>query len=119
MTMNNLMIIDGQRAVIQYDPDIELFRGEFINLSGGADFYAADVAGLKAEGSKSLKSYLDMCAEKGVEPYKTYSGKFNVRIPPQLHAAVTAAAAAEGVSLNEWVVEAVTEHAHVTSSVGR
>lgn len=28
--MNNIMIIDGYRAVIQYDPDIEMFRGEFI-----------------------------------------------------------------------------------------
>ena len=117
--MNNIMIIDGQKAVIQYDPEIEMFRGEFVNLSGGADFYAADVAGLKAEGSTSLKVYLDMCSAKGIEPYKTYSGKFNVRIPPQLHAAVSAAAAAEGVSLNEWIVEAVAEHARVTHLAGQ
>ena len=30
--MNNIMVIDGYRAIIQYDPDIEMFRGEFTGL---------------------------------------------------------------------------------------
>ncbi len=108
--MNNIMIIDSQRAIIQYDPDIEMFRGEFVHLSGGADFYAADIDGLKKEGSRSLKAYLDMCEEKGIEPYKSYSGRFNVRMTPQLHESVARTAAAEGKSLNEVIVEAVAEY---------
>ena len=106
--MNNIMTIDGQKAVIQYDPDIEMFRGEFLNLSGGADFYASDIDGLKREGRQSLKVYLDMCREKGIEPYKSYSGRFNVRMSPDLHAAIVCKAAAQGKSLNDLIVEAVT-----------
>lgn len=109
--MNNIMTIDGQKAVIQYDPDIEMFRGEFLNLSGGADFYASDIDGLKREGSQSLKVYLDMCREKGIEPYKSYSGRFNVRMPPDLHAAIVCKAAAQGKSLNDLIIEAVTAYA--------
>ena len=41
--MMNMMEIDGYRAFIQYDPDIEIFCGEFIGLNGGADFYATDI----------------------------------------------------------------------------
>ena len=44
-----------------------------------------------------------MCREDGVEPRKQFSGKFNVRISPELHAAIAAAAAADGKSLNQWV----------------
>lgn len=106
--MNNIMTIDGQKAVIQYDPDIEMFRGEFLNLSGGADFYASDIDGLKREGRQSLKVYLDICKEKGIEPYKSYSGRFNVRMSPDLHAAIVCKAAAQGKSLNDLIVEAVT-----------
>lgn len=109
--MNNIMTIDGQKAVIQYDPDIEMFRGEFLNLSGGADFYASDIDGLKREGRQSLKVYLDMCREKGIEPYKSYSGRFNVRMSPDLHAAIVCKAAAQGKSLNDLIVEAVTVYA--------
>ena len=103
--MKNMMEIDGYRAVVQFDPDIDMFRGEFIDLNGGADFYAQDVAGLKAEGMASLKVFLEMCRDDGVEPRRRYSGKFNLRIPPELHASIAVAAAAEGKSLNQWVMD--------------
>jgi predicted HicB family RNase H-like nuclease len=48
--MKNVMMIEDQRAVIEYGPDIEMFRGEFIGLNGSADFYAKNIRGLKQEG---------------------------------------------------------------------
>lgn len=48
-----------------------------------------------------------MCEEDGVEPARRYSGRFNVRISPELHASAAAAAAAEGKSLNQWVASAL------------
>ena len=86
------MEIGGYRAVIQFDPDIEMFRSEFVGLNGGADFYARDVSGLRREGAMSLKVFLEMCEEDGVEPGRTYSGRFNLRLPSELHADVAAAA---------------------------
>ena len=93
-TVRNTMEIDGYKAVIQFDPDIDMFRGEFIGLNGGADFYARDIAGLRKEGAASLKVFLEMCEEDGVEPRRWYSGKFNLRISPELHESASAAAAA-------------------------
>lgn len=66
--MNNVMRIDDHQAIIGFDPEIDMFRGEFIGLNGGADFYAADVAGLQREGAISLALFLKTCAEKGIEP---------------------------------------------------
>ena len=103
--MRNTIDIEGYRAVIQYDPEIEMFRGEFVGLNGGADFYAADAAGLRREGAKSLEVFLEMCREDGVEPRRQYSGRFNVRLPPELHADIAIAAAADGKSINQWVTE--------------
>ena len=101
------MEIDGYQAIIQFDPDIEQFRGEFVGLNGSADFYAKDICGLKKEGATSLKVLLEMCEEDGVEPKRQYSGKFNMRISPELHASVVAAAAAEGKSLNQWLTDTI------------
>ena len=36
--MMNIMEFDGYRAVVQYDPEIEMFRGEFVGLNGGQTF---------------------------------------------------------------------------------
>lgn len=97
------MDINGYKAVIAYDPETELFRGEFIGLNGGADFYADNVIQLKKEGELSLNIFLELCREKGIEPFKQYSGKFNVRLSPELHKAAVIAATAENLSLNEWI----------------
>lgn len=105
--MKNVMEIDGHKAVIAYDPDIGLFRGEFLGLSGGADFYARDVDGLREEGRTSLEVYLEACREAGLEPYRHYSGRFLVRIDPKTHEAAAIAAAAAQTSLNEWVARAI------------
>jgi len=60
----------------------------------------------------NLTFYLQACEERGVTPYKLFSGRFNVRIPPDLHAEIVSAAEASGMSLNQWVEKALSEHAH-------
>ena len=59
----NTMEINGHEATIQYDPEIEMFRGEFVDLNGGADFYAKDIDGLRKESEISLNVLLAMCRE--------------------------------------------------------
>lgn len=103
--MINTMKIDGHQAVIVFDPEIDLFRGEFIGLNGGSDFYASDVQGLHREGAISLAVFLKTCSEKGIEPFKNFSGKFVLRVDPEIHAAAALAAAAHGKSLNQWAAE--------------
>jgi predicted HicB family RNase H-like nuclease len=110
--MMNVIEINGYRAVVQYDPEIDMFRGEFVGLNGGADFYAKDIDNLRHEAETSLKVFLEMCAEDGVAPRKEYSGKFNLRVSPQLHAELVTRATADGKSLNQWVADALRESLH-------
>lgn len=105
--MNNIMVIDGYRAVVKYDPDIDMFRGEFVGLNGGADFYAPDVEGLRREGIVSLRVFMEACREAGISPVRTFSGKFQARVTAELHLRSTEAAAARGISLNQFVQHAM------------
>jgi predicted HicB family RNase H-like nuclease len=107
----NIMTIGGYQAVIAFDPDMQMFRGEFVGLNGGADFYAADVKGLKQEGEVSLRVFLDACKRRGIKPRKHFSGKFSLRVDPATHEAATIAAAAQGQSLNQWATEAIRQAA--------
>ena len=86
-----------------------MFRGEFIGLNGGADFYAADIPNLRKEGEVSLRVFLDACTQRGIEPKKHFSGKFNLRVPPDLHEQLAAQAAAHGKSINAWVLDLLVE----------
>jgi hypothetical protein len=68
--MNKSIDIEGHKALICFDGETGLFRGEFTGLNGGADFYAASAEQLLVEGRKSLNVFLDLCAEKGIDPQK-------------------------------------------------
>jgi predicted HicB family RNase H-like nuclease len=63
----NLMTVDGYSAKIEYDAETDLFRGEILGLSGGADFYGANPNQLRIEFKRSLDVFLEVCREKGIE----------------------------------------------------
>ena len=108
----NIITYKGHKAKIEYDPELDMFRGEILGLNGGADFYGKSPDDLRREFRKSLEIYLDECRERGLEPYKEFSGKFNLRIPPELHAEIASRASAEGKSLNQWIVETIDQIVH-------
>ena len=107
--MINSMDISGYHATISYDPEIDMFRGEFVGLNGGADFYATDVKQLRKEGEFSLDMFLQACREEGIEPRKIYSGKLNLRIDPELHEAAVHEAAARNQSLNQLINDSLRQ----------
>ena len=55
-------------ARVEYDAELDTFRGEILGLNGGADFYGKNPSELQAEFKKSLQVFLEVCREKGIEP---------------------------------------------------
>ena len=105
----NMMSLEGYEAKIEYDAALDLFRGEVLGLSGGADFYGKNPKELRSEFKKSLHVFLEVCREKGIEPRRNYSGKFNLRISPDLHERLAIVAQAEGKSINTVAQEALQQ----------
>ncbi len=108
----NIMENESYKAKIEYDPEIDMFRGEILGLNGGADFYGKSPAELRREFKKSLKEFLEVCKETGIHPRKEYSGKFNLRISPKLHSEIAAIATVEEKSINQWVADALDHTLH-------
>lgn len=103
----NTMTLDGYVARIEYDPELDMFRGEILGLNGGADFYGRNPKELRTEFRRSLRVFMDVCREKGIEPRRHYSGRFNLRIPPELHEQLAIIAQSEGKSINTLAQEAL------------
>ena len=106
----NVMTVDDYHATIEFDPDLDMFRGEILGLNGGADFYGKNPKELRAEFKRSLAVFLEVCDEKGLEPRRNFSGKFNLRISPQLHERLAIAAQARGKSINALAQETLQEN---------
>ena len=94
----------GYIAKIEFDPEIKTFCGTVINATPNT-FYGSSVEELEKEFVNTMEEYLRFCKEKGINPKKPYSGKFNVRISLELHGMISVAAATESKSLNQWVVD--------------
>ncbi|HUX42798.1 MAG TPA: type II toxin-antitoxin system HicB family antitoxin [Rectinemataceae bacterium] len=106
----NVMEYKGYFGTVTFDDEGGIFFGRVSNLqSDGITFEGSSVEGLRAAFRVSVDDYLAWCAERGETPDKPYSGKFNVRIPPELHARAASKAQAKGESLNEFVRKAI-EH---------
>lgn len=95
----------GYIARVEFDQDAGILFGEVEGLRDVVTFEATDVDGLTAAFRASVDDYLAMCAERGEEPEKPYSGKFLVRVDPLLHREVSMAAARAGKSLNQFASE--------------
>jgi len=104
-----LMTVDGYRAKIEYDEELDVFRGEILGLNGGADFFGKNPKELRTEFKKSLRVFLEVCKEKGIEPRRHFSGKFNLRISPELHERLAIEAQAQGKSINTLAQEVLQE----------
>jgi len=53
----------------------------------------------------SIEDYLAFCKQRGEEPQKPYSGKFEVRIDPEYHEKLYLRANEQGKSINKLVNE--------------
>ncbi|MBU0567835.1 type II toxin-antitoxin system HicB family antitoxin [bacterium] len=79
----NTMKYKDYIARIDYDPDIKLFCGTVINATPNT-FYGPSVEELEREFACTMEEYFKFCREKGIEPKRPYSEKFNLRITPEL-----------------------------------
>ena len=104
----NTMKYRGYTARIDYDPNAHILVGTIVGMSAKLTFHGAAVQELRDDFEFAVNHYLAACAAEGVKPERQSSGKLIIRIPPETHAQATVAAAAEAISLNEWIVRCLS-----------
>lgn len=100
----------GYIGSVEFDDENELFTGEVINTRDVITFQSDNAHDLKQAFIDSIEDYLEFCAERNESPEKPFSGKFNLRISPELHREAFIAAKKTGMSLNAWVCD-ILKHA--------
>jgi predicted HicB family RNase H-like nuclease len=108
----NTIEYKGYVGSVELDTGRNVLRGEVINIDDVVTYEGSTVAGLIKEFHKSIEVYLEFCRKRGEQPNKPYSGKFLVRITPDLHREVSMAALTSGKSLNSWVSESLELAVH-------
>ena len=97
----------GYCARVEFDHVDEMFHGEVAGTRDVISFEGSSVEELSREFRFSVDDYLTMCAERGEEPDRPFSGKIALRMSPDIHRAAAMAAQAEGKSLNTWLSDTI------------
>jgi len=100
-------ILEYKKYIAQLDFDLEdsIIVGKVMNTKDTISFHANTLTDLKQAFQDIIDTYLEACEEEGTDPSKPYSGKFNLRITPDLHRELSVEAAQEGVSLNDLTAQ--------------
>jgi predicted HicB family RNase H-like nuclease len=115
--MFNLGPYNGYRGHAEYDSEAGLWHGEVAGLRDVVTFQGKTIEELSGAFVKSVDDYHEFCKSRGEQPERPYSGRFVVRIPPEVHAKISTIAEATGVSLNELVATRLEELAKAQYSL--
>ncbi|MCA1324111.1 type II toxin-antitoxin system HicB family antitoxin [Herbaspirillum sp. alder98] len=104
------MTYKGYAARIEYSEEDESFIGHIAGIRDVVGFHGDSVSSLKAAFEEAVEDYLATCIKVGRAPQKPYSGKFMLRVAPEVHAYAATMAQARGLSLNAWAAEALARY---------
>jgi predicted HicB family RNase H-like nuclease len=102
------MIYKGYEAgPIDFDPDDGIFSGVVLGLKDVIHFEGATADELTDSFQVSIDDYLALCAERNEQADRPFNGKILVRTEPALHRKAAIRAAADGVSLSQWIARRI------------
>ncbi len=108
----NTMLYKGYSARIEFDDEDRIFVGHLVGIRDIVGFHGSSVDELEGAFHEAVDDYLAHCAKLKLPPNKPFSGRMLLRVPPEVHARVSAAAQVAGVSLNQWATRALEQASH-------
>lgn len=102
-----MLSYNGYHATVEFLSDDGLLRGRVLDLRDTVVFEVEHAAEVEAAFRAAVDDYVAFCAEVGRTPERPYSGRFNVRLEPDLHKRAALAAETRAQSLNAFVQEAI------------
>lgn len=107
--MKNTFNYKGFYGSMEVSPEDECLVGEVLFTHSKIIYIGETIPELKQAFEDAVDAYLDHCNDKGIEPEKSMSGSFNIRISPDQHKQLALKALELNCSINACVVTAVEQ----------
>lgn len=105
--MQNILKHKGFIGSVECSMEDNILHGKILHINGLITYEAETPAELQNEFQCAVDDYIEFCEAQGVDPYKSFNGKFNVRISPELHKKATLLATKKEMTLNAFVTQAI------------
>lgn len=107
--MKQFLEYKGYHAKIEFDAEDMILVGEVFGIQDSLNFHGRTPQEVKEMFYQSVDNYLELCASIGKSPDKEFKGSFNVRIDQKLHREAAIAADQSGITLNQFVENAISD----------
>lgn len=107
--MKDVILYKNFIGSVHYSTDDEIFYGKLEGIDDSIGFEGSSADELKLAFHEAVEDYLELCKLNDKQPQKAYKGSFNIRISPDLHYKAVQEATIEGVSLNQFIENAIKE----------
>ncbi len=107
--MKNVLKYKDYIGTVHYSAEDEVFFGKLEGIDDLITFEGDNVDQLKRSFQEAVEDYLETCESLNKAPHKSYKGSFNVRINPNLHKQAAYKSVELGLSLNQFVEEAIND----------
>ncbi len=98
----------GYIGSVEYNASDDCLCGKVLGMSKDSITYEGKtLEELKMDFIAGIDSYLEGCAELGIEPRKSFSGSLNVRLSPDIHSRIALMAQEAGMTINAFIKKAL------------
>lgn len=105
--MTDKLVYQDFIGSVHFSADDEKFFGKLEGIDDLVSFEGTSVKELKKSFKEAVEDYKQLCKQSGKNVKKSFKGSFNVRIDPKLHELIYINALKEGMSLNQFVQNAL------------
>ena len=99
----------GYVGTVEISEEDDVIFGKVMGVSDLISYEGHACSDLIADFHEAVDDYLLTCEQEGIAPEVPYKGSFNVRIPSELHREAALSAAESGLTLNQFVANAIKE----------
>jgi len=107
--MKDILSHRGFVGSVHFSADDRIFYGKIEGITDLVTFEGETVSELTEAFQYVVDEHIKDCEAENITPEKSFKGSFNVRLTPELHRRIAMSAKMRGITINKYVLEALSE----------
>ncbi len=114
--MKNIITYKGFIGSVHFASEDRVFYGKVEGINDLISFEGKTVDELEEGFKYMVDEHIKDCKKNHLPLEKSYKGNLNIRLAPELHKKAVHNAALKGISLNQYINEAIRKELHESES---
>ena len=105
--MKDVITYNGFIGSVHFSAEDKVFYGKVEGITDLISFEGETVSQLEEGFKYMVDEHIKDCTRNNISPEKSYKGNLNIRLSPEIHKKASYKAALRGVSLNQYINDAI------------